>query len=536
MSYMGKVRPTIALTSDDIEDGAILNVDVNASAAIANSKMATDTTNATNLASGTVPTARLGSGTASSSTFLTGAQTYAAVDTSGITANQDDIALLGFKVAANGSLARYNLVDQSIDAFEDASGVDASASTNEVRNASNYYSGSVAGAAIQAFKTTGSATYTASAGIVSVEVLVVGGGGGGGSTYHGGGGGAGGIVHDTDFTVIGSQAYGITVGAYGARGDGSVGTNGGDSSFDNSAVNLKLIGLGGGGGAREGAGDGLTGGSGGGGTLNTDGGASTQADFAGATSYGSAGGDGTDAQPGNTTGGGGGASAAGTGGTTARSGDGGAGQLFSTFVAYGSTSANAASTGSDGGYFGGGGGGSTAASSGPALAGLGGVGGGADGDYENGNPAPPWSPAGEGGTGGGGGGGERGGSKGGNGDNGGVYVKENDTNLDMTLVSNAQTAESAPTTGDLVMTISNGTGTTTPNTDIKAYISRDGSAYSSAVTLVDQGDTGGHTILTANGVDLSGIASGTSMRWKIETLNQGVSKNTRIQAVSLGWS
>ena len=106
----------------------------------------------------------------------------------------------------------------------------------------------------------------------------------------------------------------------------------------------------------------------------------------------------------------------------------------------------------------------------------------------------------------------------------------------MTLVSNAQTAESAPTTGDLVMTISNGTGTTTPNTDIKAYISRDGSAYSSAVTLVDQGDTGGHTILTANGVDLSGIASGTSMRWKIETLNQGVSKNTRIQAVSLGWS
>ena len=59
----------------------------------------------------------------------------------GVTANQDDIALLGFKVAANGSLARYNLVDQSIDAFEDASGVDASGSTAEVRNTSNYYSG-----------------------------------------------------------------------------------------------------------------------------------------------------------------------------------------------------------------------------------------------------------------------------------------------------------------------------------------------------------------------------------------------------------
>ena len=74
------------------------------------------------------------------------AANLAADATSGVTANQDDIALLGFKVAANGSLARYNLVDQSIDAFEDASGVDASASTDEVRNAANYYSG-VTGAA-----------------------------------------------------------------------------------------------------------------------------------------------------------------------------------------------------------------------------------------------------------------------------------------------------------------------------------------------------------------------------------------------------
>ena len=59
----------------------------------------------------------------------------------GVTSNQDDIALLGFKVAANGSLAKYNLVDQTVDAFEDASGVDAGASSNATRNAANYYSG-----------------------------------------------------------------------------------------------------------------------------------------------------------------------------------------------------------------------------------------------------------------------------------------------------------------------------------------------------------------------------------------------------------
>ena len=126
MSYLGKVKPTVALTSDDITDGAVVeakiggnavtsakindgaivnadlntsaaiaktklasldvvDADVNASAAIALSKLATDPSNASNLSSGTVPTARLGSGTADATTFLRGDQTYAAV-TSGLTA------------------------------------------------------------------------------------------------------------------------------------------------------------------------------------------------------------------------------------------------------------------------------------------------------------------------------------------------------------------------------------------------------------------------------------------------------------------
>ena len=53
---------------------------------------------------------------------------------------QSNIAILGFYVAVNGSLVRYNLVDQSIDEYFDTSGVDASASTGEIRSdASPYY-------------------------------------------------------------------------------------------------------------------------------------------------------------------------------------------------------------------------------------------------------------------------------------------------------------------------------------------------------------------------------------------------------------
>ena len=116
------------IRTEDITDSEITSVKI-LDGTIATGDMAVDPTNASNLSSGSVPLAQLGN-----------------VDTSGITANKDDIALLGFKVAANGSLARYNLVDQSIDAFEDASGVDASASTNESRDATGkYYSGAVGG-------------------------------------------------------------------------------------------------------------------------------------------------------------------------------------------------------------------------------------------------------------------------------------------------------------------------------------------------------------------------------------------------------
>ena len=61
-----------------------------------------------------------------------------AVDTAGL---QDDIALLGFKVAIAGSMAKYNLVDQTEDAFVDQTGIDLTASTGEEWNSGKYFTG-----------------------------------------------------------------------------------------------------------------------------------------------------------------------------------------------------------------------------------------------------------------------------------------------------------------------------------------------------------------------------------------------------------
>ena len=111
------------------------------------------------------------------------------------------------------------------------------------------------------------------------------------------------------------------------------------------------------------------------------------------------------------------------------------------------------------------------------------------------------------------------------------------TYQNLTLQSNANTASTAPTTGDIVILVENAAGTATINTDVKAFISRNGTAFSSAVTLVDEGSWGTNKrILAAHSVDLSGITSGTAIKYKITTLNQSSSKSTKIHATSLAWA
>lgn len=464
-------------------------------------------------------------------------------DTTGL---ETDIALLGFKVAANGSLAAYNLHDQTVDAFEDASGIDAGTSTGEVRNASNYYSGIALGSyTTNAFTSTGASTWTCPADTTQAEVLIVGGGGGGGGRYYAGGGGGGGIVHDPDYAVVSGTVYDITVGtAGGGGGADSVGSTGGNSVWNVNAEGsgIALTANGGGGGGSSNAPNGVSGGSGGGGGAYTSagsGGSSNQGSFSGATSYGNSGG----TSSGNNGAGGGGANGAGSADSHPNGGAGGVGKYFANFDSYGTDASNTSGatggSGSGKGYFGGGGGGAGGGhtSTGRAAGGAGGGGLGAIYDPGN-NPNTVGYPN----TGGGGGGASHqaaysGGSDGKDGGTGIVLIRHRtEAYNNMALISNSTTASSTPTKGDIVLTYTNGTGTTTVNTDIKAWVSRDNGTTYTQATLSSEGTTGGHTILTAHNVDISSQPSGTSMRYKITTHNQSASKETRIQAVSLGWA
>jgi hypothetical protein len=91
---------------------------------------------------------------------------------------------------------------------------------------------------IQSFTATGTTTWTAPAGVTSVEYLVVGGGGGGGNGYDSGGGGGagGGMVLTGTTTVVPGNTYTVTVGGGGIGGadtrTNNPGTDGVNSVFD----------------------------------------------------------------------------------------------------------------------------------------------------------------------------------------------------------------------------------------------------------------------------------------------------------------
>jgi len=478
--------------------------------------------------SGVVPTTNLGSGTASSSTILYGDQSYKTEPTTDLTGIEDDVALLGFRVASNGSLAKYNLVDQTVDDFQDTSGVDAGSSTNEVRNASSkYYEGETTvtptvtgGNAITVdgdytiHKFTSGGTLTTDT-AQDYEVLIVGGGGGGGRR-HGGGGGAGGLIYIDGYAVT-AAAHTVTVGdgGTGSTNSGGAGqTNGLDSVF------MNLTSLGGGVGACDGGNHNVdTGGSGGGSDDEpTHGGVAAQPTTSDGHLLSGFGEDGYGTVSGtsNTTGkGGGGAGQVGGAGATIYTG--GDGKQYDIIE-----------TGTNVYYAGGGGGGQYSGSGG--ASGAGGQGGGGAGGQTIGTAN----------TGGGGGGNGNDSANGAAGGSGIVILRRptSDTAAaNMTLVSTTTAAQAAPTKGDVVFTYTNGAGSTTLGTDLTAEISADGGSTWTAMTLGSEGSTGSHNIVTSHDVSItSTITSPYNMAYRIKTLNQSASKTTRIQAVSLGWS
>ena len=496
-----------------IADSTITSADITDST-ITNAKMAVDPSNASNLNSGDVPAAQLDN-----------------IPTEGL---QGDIALLAFKTQANGNLAKYSLVDQTVDAFEDATGVDASASTGETRNsAGKYYSGSTTatGGTITSYSSGGTDytvhTFTANGNFIpgsagNLDAMLVAGGGGGGSQHHGAGGGGGGVIIQSGYSAT-VQTYAIVVGA------GATAVNSNLKGQDgNNSTGFGMTAFGGGGGGASASVGGRSGGSGGGGgASNGAGGATTQTSNGGGTGHGFAGG----AQASSYGGaGGGGAGAVGVG-------NGGQGGGGSAGGAGGIGVVNNYQTGVNQTYAGGGGGCSYSTT--PSYIAPGGAGGGGAGEqYNTGNAV-----SGTDGLGGGGGG--NGGyntTQGTAGGDGIAIIRYVSGALDsfgnMTLESITTTTATAPTKGDLVFTYSNGAGTAVLGTNITAEYSADGGSTwtNFGIGASDsQGTTGGHTIVTKNNVSLTST-SGTSMRWRLKTLVQSASLSTRIHGVSLGWS
>ena len=73
----------------------------------------------------------------------------------------------------------------------------------------------------------------------------------------------------------------------------------------------------------------------------------------------------------------------------------------------------------------------------------------------------------------------------------------------------------------------------TLNTDLKAFVSRDGGNNWTPITLADEGDFETGKQILAGSADISGQPSGTSMKWNVTTHNETALK---IHGVALQWS
>ena len=589
-----------SVTSAKITDGTIVNADISSCASIASTKI-----------SGAVTTAE-------------------------VSAIEQNIALLGFKMAVNDGLTVFNLVDGVVDEFNDESGADEGEGSNDLYCAtSDYYvnSTSPTGLGIGPFSagftttavtesdtsTAGTnpdygagqfGTFTVPSGASSMAIQVWGAAGGSsmhpqGAAFDGGGGG----YAEGTLAVTGSQVFDIVVGegGYGQRfhdtGSKTASLGGGGNTFGTASP--EPDGHHGGGGGLSGVfnvatseisqpqmaacqpstrgtypSSGVTvvaGGGGGSGNSyrrNTcegghGGGGGGLIGAAGGSILAQTNNEGPGAGPANHGHGGGGSqTVGGQGGVNHPQGGEAGGFLFggAAHRAGGTTPASddtpAYSGSGAGGYYGGGGGSACAPSYSSLPSGDSGAGGGGSSYFghpqitsgsteaafdattpicavgTSGGSTQPGYVSGVGSAEvvasipqysscGGNGGAHAGGD-------GYALITINNpaTTTSTTIVSNAFTASTAPTTSRIVVFQEN-VATPTLNTDIIASVSRNGGSNFTNITLSDSGyvtGSSGQRILTGTAT-ISGQPSGTSMRWKLALANNAV----KIHGVSLQW-
>jgi len=492
--------------------------------------------------------------------------------------NEFNISLLGFKMAVNEGLTVFNLVDGVVDEFHDESGTDEGESSNDLYCASgdNYLNQTAAVAISAGFSTTaitepqtstaatnptnGSGTlgaFTVPSGLTSVAIKVWGAGGSsswdtpGYGDYNNTGGG-GGFTSGT-LAVTGSQVLRISAGeggkgimspaapcaerdAHPIMGGGERGGGGAAGVFTTNSITP---------GCHSAPGVYMVAGAGG-----ASGGFASSSDggVGGGLTGGAGDGDGTTAQTTNS----GSAESSGGGGDQEQGGQGLAPGPQSpspgtgAFLAGGERSSTGGGGGS--GYYGGGAGGRPGSQSPGDRVGASGGGSSYYGHPQitsgateageacassGGETDPQWSPipynAGEGGN----SGSPTGGSQAGF--DGFVLITgcQSGTTTSTTIVSNAFSAGTVPTTSRIVV-FEEDIDSLTLNTDIIASISRDGGTTFTTATLSDSGyvtGSSGQRILTGQAV-ISGQPSGQSMRWKLALANN----SSKIHGVSLQWS
>jgi len=496
---------TDTIESAKIKDATLINDDVSASAAIAYSK--------TNL-SGSITNNDISPSAAIASSKISGAVTSTDLDTV-----NENVGVLGFKLAVNDGLTLFNLTDGIVDEFNDTSGVGANPNL-EYDTPSDYYSN--LGAPVSQTNpftfTSTVGTLNATSGDGSIQWYFWGGGGGSRTTApaQGSNGGGGGhtqgsinVSNGDSFQVIIGGGAG-NQGGHGGGGGGLSGVWPGTHSFPSGSTtsfNDVIMIAGAGAGAYN---DGFGGGGGGNsGQPAPSGGAS------GGTQGGGGGGHGG-SSGGKLHGGGGNSSNVaapsghnGYGGGGGENGGGGSG-----YYGGGSSNHNPGRGGGGGsGYIGGN----------PSYSLSGGSTSQGSSGYGTPNQGDPYygSSAGRGGSG-----------RGNPGIGGGTYAFQ-PSNTSGVLESAAFTATTVPSKARLVAFME--IGSETLNTDVIAAVSRDNGVTYTNATLVDSGyleGASGKKVYSAT-IDVSGQPSGTQMKYKFTMSN--LTEAIRIHGVSLQW-